>query len=804
MIKDRINEIVSSKIEQGRTRLNYIKQFQTTSNYFKPSQTILVLIIAFVLPQTPFSQICQHSLSGYIQNEHTNTPLPYANIFLEENQQGTLSDSTGFFQLDNLCAGEYHLRVSHIGCETQRIYFQLKTDTIINIILDHHSHHLDNIIVIGENVKPTTQTLQTINESTIVESANQSLSNLLESITGVSTLKNGSGISKPVVHGLYGNRIIILNNGIVQSGQQWGNDHSPEIDPLVANKIAVIKGVGALEYQGNSLGSVVLVEPRKIEKEPHLHGRAGYFFESNGFGNGLNVQLQRHRPQLAWKVNGTLKKRGDQRAADYWLKNTGTEEANIALQLERTVSERWQHELYLSSFNTSLGILRGSHVGNLTDLEQALTREIPFFTEDQFTYQFEAPFQKVNHHLLKLHSKYSITLDRWLDFTYGGQLNLRKEFDVRRSGRTDVPALSLRQFSNFFEGKYQQLFDNELQFKTGLQLNIVDNTNNPETGILPLIPDYLAYESGAFFLFNQELEKISWELGGRYDFTNQSIAAISQTTPRRVIRYDNVFHNWNSVGGLAYRLKEHFNLSFNVGYASRNPAVNELYSNGLHQGVSGIEEGNPNLNPEKSIKTTFAVEGEVKERLFFEGVFYYQNIQDYIYLNPQDEIRLTIRGAFPVFRYEQTDATLRGFDLAATYHLLDNLDIKVQYSYLEGRDESNQQPLIFMPPNNAAASLQYQIAKLGQLENIELEIKSQYVFEQTNLLPEQDFVNAPPTYHLTGLRIAAERPFSKTTLNFYAKADNLFNVAYRDYLNRQRYFADDLGRNLVLGVNWEF
>lgn len=780
------------------------KQSQTASNHLTLLQKISLLLLAFSLPQITRSQSCENSLTGYIQNEHSHAPLLFANIFLEENQQGALSDSTGFFQLTDICDGEYHLRISHIGCETQRLFLQIEEDTIIYVTLNHHSHHLDDVVVVGENGKPTTQALESISEATIVESANENLSNLLESITGVSSLKNGNSIAKPVVHGLYGNRITILNNGIAQNGQQWGNDHSPEIDPLVANRIAVIKGVGALEYQGSTLGSVVLVEPKKIEQEPHLHGRAGYFFELNGFGNGLNVQLQRYNPKLAWKVNGTLKKRGDQKAADYWLRNTGAEEANFAVQLERKASEQWTHELYLSTFNTSLGILRGSHVGNLTDLRQALSREVPFFTEQKFTYLLEAPFQRVHHHLLKWHTQYRFDLDRWLDFTYASQMNLRKEFDVRRSGRSEIPALNLRQFSNFFEGKYQEIFNNELQFKTGLQFNIVDNTNNPNTGILPLIPDYLSYESGTFFLFSQELSKFSWELGGRYDYIYQSVAAFSRTLPRRIIRYNNHFQNWSGAGGLAYRLAENLNLSFNLGYASRNPAVNELYSNGLHQGVSGIEVGDPDLQAEKSIKTTLSLDGEWNERLFFEGVVYYQNIQDYIYLNPQDEFRLTIRGAFPVFQYEQTDATLRGFDLSATYHLSDNLDAKIKYSYLEGRDEGNQQPLIFMPPNNASAILQYQIAKLGKLENIELELNSQYVFEQTNLLEEQDFTAVPAAYYLLGLRLAAEQSLVESTLNFYLKADNLLNVSYRNYLNRQRYFADDLGRNLVAGVNWSF
>ena len=82
------------------------------------------------------------------------------------------------------------------------------------------------------------------------------------------------------------------------------------------------------------------------------------------------------------------------------------------MQLEKSFSERWHSSLYISSFNTRLGVLRGSHISNLTDLEAALERDVPFFTEPDFTYTIEAPFQKVNHHLLKLQSKYFINATR--------------------------------------------------------------------------------------------------------------------------------------------------------------------------------------------------------------------------------------------------------------------------------------------------------------------------------------------------------------------------------------------------------
>jgi iron complex outermembrane recepter protein len=765
----------------------------------------LSLLILTLLPILAIAQKCSISIRGYIKDASTGMPISYANVVLEESQHGTISDSLGFFAINGICNGEYHLSVSHIGCETQRTFMHLHKDNLaIQITLNHHEHTFEDIVVSGARDKPTAQESQSIQEQKIAENPNQNFSNLLENITGVSTLKNGAGIAKPIVHGLFGNRLTILNNGIAQSGQQWGNDHSPEIDPLAANQIEVIKGVSTLEYQGNSLGSIILVKPKQIANDPHLHGKGSYFFETNGLGHGVNIRLQQHHEALDWSITGTLKKNGDKSTPNYYLRNTGSEEANIALQLEKIFHNKWYSDLYFSSFNTSLGVLRGSHIGNLTDLESALSREIPFFTEETFTYNIDAPRQSVSHHLLKLHTNVSLNEQHALELTTATQWNIRKEFDVRRGNRSDIPTLSLNQMTNFGEAKHKLYFDANTLLKTGIQFNMVFNKNNPQTGVYPLIPDYNAYNSGAFAVFTRKFSKTFLELGARYDYVNQQVVTFSRTIPADILRYNNHFHNLSASGGWSYRPIETFRLSYNLGLATRNPAVNELYSNGLHQGVSGIERGDPNLDIEKSIKTTLGVEGRWGENLFFETLFYYQYITDYIYLQPQDEFELTIRGAFPVFNYEQTNAAIYGFDWSATYNILDNFNTNIKYSYLKGVDIYNDLPLIFMPANNLVTTLEYQMMQLGKFENIELEISSKYVFEQTNLAVKQDFVAPPPAYHLVGLRIGAQKQFKKNRIHFFAKVDNLFNVEYRDYLNRQRYFADDLGTSIVLGVNWTF
>ena len=762
----------------------------------------------WLLPLIGAAQNCDLKISGYVDDPGTEMPLEAVNVYLNEVEKGDITDKTGFFQLTGLCEGSYHLIISHIGCESKSTFIELKNDTLLSLKMEHSFNVLSDIVVTGKNNDHSTRNPQIINEQNIADNATQSFSTLLESISGVSTIKNGSGISKPVIHGLYGNRLTILNNGIAQSGQQWGNDHSPEIDPLVANKIKVIKGVSALEFPGSNLGSVIIVEPRQIGKEPHLHGKASYFAESNGLSNGLNIQLQKYSPLIAWKVTGTIKKSGDKKTADYFLSNTGSQEANMAVQLEKSFSERLSSKFYFSSFNTEIGVLRGSHIGNLTDLQEALDRETPFFTKEKFSYSIEAPKQNVNHHLMKLTSKYFIDDQQWLDVTLAGQLNKRKEFDVRRSGKSEIPALSLNQFSYFFELKHQRIFNNNLKLKSGFQFNLTDNANDPETGILPLIPDYFKYESGVFAVVAKKVKKSLFDFGVRYDNVLQNVVTITKTTSREIIRYKNTYHNLSTSAGWTYDLSTNVKVSSNIGLASRNPAVNELYSGGLHQGVSGIEEGNIELKTEHSIKATLGINGKLKEWFTFETLVYFQNIEDYIFLNPQDEIRLTIRGAFPVFMYEQTDVHIYGLDFSSQFQITPSLHYKLTGSFIKGENLSNKVPLINMPSNNLTASFAYEFPKLKignkTMENFELEMESKYVFEQSNLLTDQDFVAPPNAYQLIGFKVSFDLPLGNTRCRFYSKVDNLFNVAYRDYLNRQRYFADDLGINVTIGGRVKF
>lgn len=728
--------------------------------------------------------------------------MSYATIFIEETKQGAISDSAGNYSISGICSGRYHIRVSHVGCEPDRFFIDIYRDTTFNIYLDHHQKLLSDV-VITERINPM-QNQHVVKESFIAENADQNLSTLIETVTGVSSLKTGSGIAKPVIHGLYGNRVSINNNGAFQSGQQWGNDHAPEIDPLAAGKITVVKGSGVVEYPGNSLGGAILVEFPDIPEEPHLHGKINTYFGTNGMEQGANIQAYQKNKILGWRISGTLKNQGDKKTASYFLRNTGSREANIHLKIQKNWSEKIHTEIYGSSFNTIIGILRGSHIGNITDLQEALQREVPFFTEPDFSYQISAPYQAVSHHLLKGKTTFFFSEKAYLGVAYFGQINIRKEYDIRRSGKSSIPALSLNQVSQCIEVKYNKQFAQKLDLKTGFQLLRIDNTNQPETGILPLIPDYLTHKFGFFSLLKKQYLRWQLELGSRYEYENQKVVTITRGISPAIARYNNHFHNFSIIYGAAYRFSPNSTMTANAGLASRSPEINERYSFGLHQGLSSIEEGNPELSSERSFKATISWEKIIQKKFFSELLVYYQNIRQFILLKPQNEFRLTIRGAFPVFRYEQLPVTIWGIDYNASYYINPQLYTSFKCSFVKGYDQVSKNTLVYTPPTNIGAAIAYQAGHFLFLENLGIELSNKYVFKQVGLSPEQDFAPPPPAYNLLGLKITAQKLLKTHNFNFYVKVDNLLNTRYRDYLNRLRYFADDLGINCIVGCSYTF
>lgn len=769
---------------------------------------ILLLLIA----QISFGQECSITVQGSVKDISSHETLEYANIYVKELQTGTVTDEEGNFKLENLCAGGYHFLISHIGCEAVDHYIIIERDTFLNIHLHHHLEMLDELIVHGSS-EPVEgiKTNSVISANTIVDNSNKNLADILDDIQGVSSLKTGSNISKPIIHGLSGNRIVMQNNGLVQKGQQWGNDHSPEIDPFTANHIAVIKGASSLEYAANALGGVILIESGKIKEDPHLHGLVNYKLQSNGLGHTLNARLKKYSSWGAWRVSGSAKLSGDHKSPDYFLTNTGRREFNAAANYQNHFGKKLFLDAYYSVFYTELGVLRGAHISNLTDLKEAFLRDEPFLTKDHFSYAFESPKQQVIHHLVKVALEHQLKSGHSLTYKYGSQFNSRKEFDIRRANRSDIPALSLQLQNHIVETSFLADLEHGMRVKTGIKFDFTDNSNNPETGVLPLIPDYRSTISSAFIIFKQVQNRFAYELGGRYNFETLEAITISRTPPREIERFNHIFHNYSFLAGVKANLFPSYKFNVEIGYSQRNPEINELYSNGLHQGVSGIEEGNRDLQAEKAMKLISTQYLNISDYLSLEATAYFQHFNNYIYLQLQDELRLTVRGAFPVFRYTSTKANLAGLDLMAKADVHHNFSLLFKYALVRGKDVINDLAINYLPSDNFTAGMTYAIKDGKKFKNNTIGLEGEYVFKQKHVEDEvisdgeEEIRIAPPNgYFLLHLKAATECQLKKSSLKFGFSIENMLNRSYRNYLNRHRYFADDTGIDIGWHITYVF
>jgi iron complex outermembrane receptor protein len=405
--------------------------------YLKKYLFFAILFFPFVLSA---QENCNLSFTGRILDADTELPVADISIELEKLHITVKSDGHGFFKFENLCPGRYYITVSGIGFERSSFEVQVKKNSPTrDFRIEHEGVVLHDVEIIGH--QPTvrsTATTESLNARQLEENSGEVLAQILNEIPGVTMMQTGATISKPVIHGLHSNRVLMVNNGIKQEGQQWGAEHAPEIDPFVASNLTVIKGAESVRYGAEAIGGVILVEPAPLPIHSAFGGSLNLVGNTNGRSSTASALLEgnvKAFPRLSWRAQGTLKRGGNLRTADYYLNNTGVREANYSAALSYRTSGFYV-DAYYSHFNTELGIFEGAHIGSLSDLESALANGRPF-SDGSFSYDIGVPRQEVAHDLLKLKAHKDLSNGGQLDLQYGFQRNARQEYDIRRGDRSE-------------------------------------------------------------------------------------------------------------------------------------------------------------------------------------------------------------------------------------------------------------------------------------------------------------------------------------------------------------------------------
>lgn len=759
-------------------------------------------ILGILLIFTRFSAFgqpdsCNIKLEGTIHS-NIEEPTNALRVVLQNTQIGSAVKENGYFRIDNLCTNEYILQIRCYGETIQADTFQIVADTNLTLLLDYHVHNLSEYEVIIEETNKNTFTPQRLSIKEIDKNKGLSLGAMLEEVNGVRTLKTGNSIAKPIIHGLHSNRVLILNNGIRQEGQQWGAEHAPEIDPFISNNILVIKGANTIKYGFDAIGGAILIEPNIIDEEIGTTGEVNLIGFSNGrqgiVSGQLNSRLKKI-PALSVSLQGSLKRGGNQHTPDYYLGNTGIKEYNFSTLLNWE-KKNYGVQFYYSQFNTDLGIFTGAHIGNLTDLQNAFNLQKPQIEAD-FSYNIGRPMQHIEHELTKGAFYLKTGKIGKLNITYGRQYNLRYEYDKDISLNDSIASLNKPNLQLELTTHTSDINWKHYSFK-GFSGEIGINSiaqSNTFTGRM-FIPNYKNQGVGMYWIERKTLKKFILEAGARYDFRKLQ----SFFWEKEILKTPtNNYSDWAFNIGSKYKINKMSFLSLNVAKTWRPPSVNELYSDGLHHGAAAVEIGDEGLSQENAINTN--LEYNIEKAWWRLNVQpYYNYFSNFIFLEPQLPPTLTIKGAFPTFIFKQTKAHIYGIDVFARADFTSFLNYELSFSAVRGYNITLNDHLIQIPADALKNSLEITLPENKYLKNNEISITHSFVAEQKRVPANSDFVAPPIAYNLLDLSISTILQTRYSKIGISVGVQNVFNTAYRDYLNRFRYYADELGRNYAVRI----
>nr|WP_315250642.1 TonB-dependent receptor [uncultured Flavobacterium sp.] len=793
------------------------------------SKKNLVFFCFIVFANTFYSQ---NTISGKILCQES---ISYSGIHIHIGQKVISSDASGNYSDVNLSNGKTKIFISHIGYQSIDTIIDLKSSLKIDFKLKLNTTTLHEV-VIQQKTSSTNKSVveQQLKLETIEKYSNQSLGDALKEIAGISSLKTGSTVVKPIIHGLYGSRVPIINNNVKLEDQQWGTEHAPNFDINAASKITVIKGASGLQYGGDAIGGLVIIDPVSVKKDT-LFGKTILNLDSNGKGGSINTSIHKGN-NLGWSWNtlATLKYMGDKQAPDYVLSNTGNQEANFSGDI-KYATKKYNATAFYSYYKSIIGILSASHTGSVNDLYESITNKAPSIVND-FTYTIKNPKQDVEHQIAKFNFNYYFNESIYISSQYAFQFNKRLEYDVRRGDYKNTAALDLDLKTNTLNIDLKKN-GHDWNLKSGISVAAQNNYANPATGIRPLIPNYDKIDFGAYGIASYNFsDTFSIDGGIRYDFSKIDATkyyqksrwnerGYNETFPEFIVgdygtqwltKPSFTFHNISASAGFQKKTASNWQFYTNVSFASRNPNPSEFFSDGLHHSTGVIELGDLNLDKEQSTKLSVTILKKLNQ-FSFEINPYINHIQDYIFLKPVG-FESTIRGAFPVWEYQQTNARLLGIDVQTHWDITNQWQHSFSLAYVNGKDLRKAEPLIDMPPLNLNNKIHFSKKEWNELI---LELKSEIVLKQnqypennfyTNIIKDNEFESVlvdistpPPAYHL--LHFYSEMKFNtikniNTTLAF--SIQNIFNVSYRDYLNRQRFFADEIGRSFQIQLKFNY
>jgi len=642
------------------------------------------------------------------------------------------------------------------------------------------THKLEEVIISGfqpDNAKLTSLNIESYSLQQINERSPYNLSDALAKLPGISQITTGNSISKPVIRGLYGNRILVLLSGTRFDNQQWQDEHGLGLSQIGISKAEVIKGPASLLYGSDAMGGIINV----IEEKPlfqGIHTDGGTQLYTNTRGMLTDAGISKRTGDKWWRL-----RLGGENHADY------ADGSNTRVLNSRNsgyyakagfgwMKGNWtQENSYNFSYNQYGFILEG------------LTTFFP--ADARWNRSYGGPHHNVMLNILNSQNTFRLK-SSVLKVNAGIQSNIRKEDE----GGGQI-SLDIRLLSGLQNARWEKRISPKTLFVANQQLTYENNTNY---GPRILIPDATFLESNLSGYFKFTPGNFVLEAGaGANNKYIKTLRTKTLNAPGESIQpFTTDRTTGNGMVGIAWNPNNWLTIKTNSASGFRAPNLAELSSNGLHEGVYRYEIGDPNLKTEQNINTDLSLEAD-KKWLFLSVAGFHNRFLDYVYLAPTAETFYS----FPVFRYRQQNARLYGAEGYFTIApgSLQGWQWKETYSLTRGTlDNGGNMP--FIPAAKLASAIRWEKKLNGTVSYLFAEPEFVYVFNQD--LPAQ-FETATQNYYLLNFSsgLTVSRPAGNWKLGL--AGTNLTNRVYYDHLSRLKYYGlYNTGLNFAISIRKEF
>lgn len=599
-------------------------------------------------------------------------------------------DDEGRFAFFNIPPGQYLLEAvsQRSGRAIERVTVGSGQEAEVRISLDPLFHADEIVVTATPGARQRSELAQAVGVLSGDELARKVRATLGETLAeepGVNSTYFGPGASRPVIRGLAGDRIRILESGVGSGdASSTSPDHAVSVEPLSAERIEILRGPATLLYGSNAVGGVVNVIDGRIPSElpaRDVEGTVQAIANSVANERSGGISLTGGLARLAWHLEAQARETDDVEIpgpasldpedGDPDEEDDEGELANSAIETVRGVfglsyvGESGFVGASFSGYDTEYGVPGGEEEDVLIDAEQR-------------RFDFETAWRFVSGAIQGVRARIG-RADYQHDEIEGGEIGT--VFDNEEwEGRVEVQHRSWGPLEGAF----------------GFQFRDRDFAAIGEEAFVP------PTETGqiAFFLF-EEIPRgpVTWQFGARFE--HQTTSAETAGDP------EEDFNGVSLSGGVTWRPDERWAIGLQGARSVKLPNAEELFSDGPHLATRSFDVGDPDLDEEvgTSLDASVRLAGD---RVAGEVTYFVNRFDDFVFQGETGEFE----DGLPVRPFLQDDALFTGFEYEADLEIFHRgphhagLTVWGDFVWAELTDEDRPVPRI--PPARVNGAVRYE------------------------------------------------------------------------------------------------